>query len=204
MELEAKNKLSNLTRALPYLLIVTGIIGALCSFIILSDKLALLENPSYSPPCNINPIISCGSIMQSEQSHVFGFPNPIIGLVFFPIIFTVGGLMLAGGVFKRWAWIFLLTISTLAIIFVHWLMFQSVYNIQALCPYCMIVWVITIALFWYLLQYNLHLRNSMRSGKIEFLITFLLRYNTQILLAWYAIISILILQHFWYYFKTLI
>ena len=30
--------------------------------------------------------------------------------------------------------------------FVHWLIFQSLYRIGALCPYCMVVWAVTISL----------------------------------------------------------
>ncbi|PRC62285.1 hypothetical protein C6A85_03910, partial [Mycobacterium sp. ITM-2017-0098] len=30
--------------------------------------------------------------------------------------------------------------------FVHWLIFQSLYRIGALCPYCMVVWAVTIPL----------------------------------------------------------
>ena len=31
-------------------------------------------------------------------------------------------------------------------VFIHWLIFQSLYRIGALCPYCMVVWAVTIPL----------------------------------------------------------
>ncbi|MCF4136237.1 hypothetical protein L1856_04090 [Streptomyces sp. Tue 6430] len=34
-------------------------------------------------------------------------------------------------------------------VFVHWLIGQSLYTLDKLCPYCAVVWVVTIALFWY-------------------------------------------------------
>ena len=46
----------------------------------------------------------------------------------------------------RWYWVGM-TLGTLAGAgFVHWLIFQSLYRIGALCPYCMVVWVATISL----------------------------------------------------------
>jgi len=38
---------------------------------------------------------------------------------------------------------------------VHWLIFQSLYRIGALCPYCMVVWVVTITVFWNVTLHNL-------------------------------------------------
>ncbi len=36
--------------------------------------------------------------------------------------------------------------TLLGTVFVHWLIFQSLYRIGALCPYCMVVWAVTIPL----------------------------------------------------------
>ena len=33
------------------------------------------------PGCSLNPVVSCGNIMKSEQAAAFGFPNPMLGLV---------------------------------------------------------------------------------------------------------------------------
>src|SRR5688572_21537141 len=140
---------------LPWLLIICGIVGLLAAGVIMVDKVKILEDPSFSPACDINPVVSCGSVMQSEQANAFGFPNPIIGLAAFPIIIITGVVMLAGAQLKRWYWIGLQLGTIFGIGFVHWLFYQSVYNIGALCPYCMAVWVVTITTFWYVLLYNL-------------------------------------------------
>jgi hypothetical protein len=89
----------------------------------------------------------------------------------------------------------------LGLFFVHWLFFQSVYRINALCPYCMGVWVVTITTFWYVLQYNLARRYLVVPGKYSGQITsFLRKHHLDILLLWLIIIAVLILRHFWYYF----
>ena len=38
----------------------------------------------------MNPVISCGSIMNSPQAEVFGFTNPLIGLPACPILIAAG------------------------------------------------------------------------------------------------------------------
>src|SRR5882757_3410775 len=97
----ARSRLT-LPKALPYILVIGGIIGLISSFVISYDKIKLLENPSYQPSCNLNPIISCGSVMKSWQGSAFGFPNPWIGLVAFGVLITIGMSLLAGAKFKRW------------------------------------------------------------------------------------------------------
>jgi uncharacterized membrane protein len=192
---------SKLAQNLPFLLVVVGVIGIICSFIITLDKFKLLQNPSYSPICNLNPVISCGSVMASKHGSVFGFPNPFIGLAAFGVVLCVGMAILAGGQFKRWFWLGLQIGTVFGIGFVHWLFFESVYRIHALCPFCMVVWVITITVFWYVLLYNLeqgHLRIPSRAGpKITY---FIRKHHLDILITWFLIIAILIFHHFWYFF----
>jgi uncharacterized membrane protein len=190
-----------LPKALPYMLMIIGAIGYACAFIIMFDKLKIADNPSYIPSCNLDPIISCGSIMQSDQANAFGFPNPFLGLGGFPVLAVIGLAMLAGATFKRWFWLVVNAGLLFAVSFVHWLFFESTYRIQALCPWCMIVWVITITGFWYITLYNIdrkHIR--LPKGKPQAVYAFIRRHHLDILVVWLLIIAALILKHFWYYY----
>lgn len=188
-------------RALPYILLIGGIIGYACAFIIMFDKIRLLNNPHYVPSCDLNPIISCGSVMQSKQANAFGFPNPFIGLGAFPVVAVIGGAMLAGARFKRWFWLGLNAGLVFAIGFVHWLFFESVYRIHALCPWCIVVWVVSITSFWYVTLYNIdekHIR--LPKGQSQKVYAWIRRHHLDILITWLIIIAVLILKHFWYYY----
>lgn len=189
-----------LARVMPYLLIIGGIIGLICSFIITVDKMKLLEDPSFRPNCDLNPIISCGSVMSSAQGAAFGFPNPFIGLAAFAVLITIGVAMLAGARFKRWFWIGLQIGALLGVAFVHWLFYQSVYSIQSLCPYCMVVWVVTITTFWYVLLYNIREGHIQLPPRLIGVGDFIRRHHFDILILWFLIIAALILKHFWYYY----
>lgn len=197
---KSDTKKMTLAKFLPWLLLIGGIIGLICSFVIMYEKIELLQSPSYRPSCDLNPVISCGSVMASDQANAFGFPNPIIGLVAFPVLITLGVLLRAGSTFKRWIWGGLLAGTIFGVGFVHWLFFQSVYHINALCPYCMVVWSVTITTFWYVLLYNLQLSFNKLSPGWQRIAAFMRRHHFDILLAWFLIIAGLILRHFWYYY----
>jgi uncharacterized membrane protein len=194
--------IKNLTvkKSLPYILIIGGIIGYLCAFIIMYDKVQLADNPNFTPNCNLNPIISCGNVMQSDQANAFGFPNPFLGLGGFAVLATVGTALLAGAAFKRWFWLLVNAGTLFALGFVHWLFFESVYRIQALCPYCMAVWTVSIISFWYVTLYNIDNKYIRLPKKAAKPYAWIRRHHLDLLVLWLVVIGALILKHFWYYY----
>lgn len=192
----------NFGRVLPWLLVICGIIGLVAAFIITVEKVHLLQDPGFRPSCDLNPVISCGSVMASDQSNAFGFPNPLIGLVAFPIVIVTGVLMLNGTQLKRWYMLGLQVGTVFGIGFIHWLFFQSTYRIGALCPYCIAVWVATITTFWYVLLYNIQAGHIRLQERWVGFGTFLQKHHLDILVLWFLIIFALILHHFWYYYGS--
>ncbi len=189
-----------LKKAFPWLLVIAGSIGLICAFIIAFDEFKLLSNPHFQPSCDLNPVISCGSVMQSKQAHLTGAPNPFLGLMAFPVLITSGAIMLAGAKIKRWYLLGLNLGALVGIVFVHWLFFESVYRIHALCPYCIVVWVVTITTFWYTTLYNIQLGNLKLPAKLVGTATFVRKHHLDILVLWLLVIAALILKQFWYYY----
>ena len=190
-----------LQKSLPYILAIGGAIGYLCAAIIMFDKMQLLKNPHYIPSCNLNPVISCGSVMSSDQANAFGFSNTYLGLASYPILMTIGVAMLAGAKFKRWFWLGLEAGTLFGLGFVHWLFFETVYRIHALCPYCMVVWAVTITTFWYVTLYNIDQKHiKLPKGRAQTIYTWIRRHHLDLLFLWFLIIALLILKHFWYYY----
>lgn len=193
-----------LARAMPFLLIMSGIIGFICSFVLTVDKFNLLANPNFRPNCNLNPVISCGSVMSSAQGSAFGFPNPFLGLAAFAIVGTVGVGMLAGAKYKHWFWLALNGGLLFALGFVHWLFYESVYRINSICPYCALVWITVITTFWYVTIYNTREGHLPIPRHLVGVADFARRHHFEILLVWILIIAILTLKHFWYYYGKFI
>lgn len=179
-------------RGLGALLTVGGIAGLVGSFVLTHDKLELLKNPDYIPSCNISAIVNCTSVMKSNQAEVFGFPNPLIGLTFFAMIITLGVFVLAKVDFPEWVWAGLQIGVLFGIGFVTWLQYQTIYQISALCPWCMLVWAVTIPIFLYVTIRNL--RAWVPGNRV---VEFLRDWHALILILWYLAIATAIFFRFY-------
>ena len=153
----------------PWLLLFSGIIGLFAAFTLTQDKISILEDPNFVPSCSINPVLSCGSVIVTEQASIFGFPNPIIGLITYSVVITLAVLLLSRVVLPAWVWLGLNLGSLGGLAFVVWLVFQSLYVIDALCPFCMVAWVGTILIFWISTAENAKAGRFTRSGIPGFL-----------------------------------
>ncbi len=198
--MKAKAESKKLPRVLPYILLAAGIIGYICAVIIMYEDMKLLQNPHYIPSCDLNPIISCGSVMQSKEASALGIPNPFLGMGGFGALAVIGLAMLAGARFKRWFWRLLNVGALLATGFCLWLFYESVYHINALCPYCMTVWVATITTFWYVTLFNIDQRHIRLPASFQGVYRFVRRHHLDFLILWFLIIAAFILKHFWYYY----
>ncbi|MEU6548821.1 vitamin K epoxide reductase family protein [Streptomyces sp. NPDC046915] len=189
------------SRRTAWAMILTGIVGWLASFQLTVDDWRLLRDPSYQPPCNISPIVSCGSVMSSPQGHLFGFPNMLLGLGAFAAVGVLGIAVLSGARLHRRLWLALDAGALAGVVFVHWLIGQSLYELNKICPYCAVVWTVTIALFWYV---TLHCLEQgivpVPRGVLE-----VVRDTHWMLLgAWYGVIALLVLTRFWPYWSSLL
>lgn len=192
--------LAKLGTILPWLLIVCGVIALFASVMITVEKFELLQHPNRQFICDLNPIISCGNVMASPQAHAFGFMNTYIGLIGFPVVITTGVAMLAGARFKRWYWLGMQIGLTLGLAFAYWLLFESMYRIRALCPYCLSVDVTLTTAWWYVTLYNFHTGTFTLPAGLKGMGAFAKRHHADILVFWFLLVIALILQHFWYYF----
>lgn len=131
------------SRWVPPAITAAGVLGLLAAWALTVDKVRLLQDPAFVPPCSISAVVNCGSVMQSWQSSVFGFPNSLIGLVAFSVVVCLGVLPWSGARLRPWVWWGLEAGALLGMMMVHWLAFQSAYVIGALCLYCAAVWLAT-------------------------------------------------------------
>lgn len=183
-------------------LLLFGLLGWWASFSLTLDKLKVLGNPDAALGCDISPFISCKSVMASSQAALFGFPNPLIGVAAFVVPTVLGAALLAGASFRRWFWLGALLGHTLGFVFVIWLFTQAVYDIGALCPWCMVAWTGMIPLFWAMLGHTAalgHLGSGMRRlGQGIYSWSWVLTAIT------YIGIAFAILIRFWDYWVTLL
>lgn len=132
-----------------------GIAGLISAFVLSYERFELLQHPDTRLSCDFNLILNCGTVMQTWQAKVFGFPNSFIGMMAYPVVITVAVAGLSGVKFSRKFLLAAQVCYGLGLIFAYWLFFQSLYVIQVLCPWCLVVTVATTLIFETLLRYNL-------------------------------------------------
>ena len=179
-------------------ILLAGVLGLIASATLTVEKIEILINPAYVPSCNLNPVVACGSVMTTPQASAFGFPNSLIGIAAFAVVTVTGVLAVAKVPLPRWYWVGI-TIGTLfGAAFVHWLIVQSLYRIGALCPYCMVVWVVTISLL--VVVASVAFGPAGDGGVVRELH----RWRWSIATLWFTAVFLLIVVRFWDYWSTLI
>ena len=128
-------------------MLVSSILSLIASLVLSIDAIKLAASPSDKLSCNINAVLSCGKVASSWQSQLLGFPNSFIGLMTEPVVITVAIAGLGLVAFPRWFMRVAHVVYGLGLIFALWLLSQSFFVINALCPWCLLVTGSTITVF---------------------------------------------------------
>ena len=178
--------------------LIAGVVGLTASATLFIEKIEMLQDPGYVPTCSINPVLSCGSVMVRPEASAFGFPNPLIGVVSFTLVVVTGVLAVARVGLPRWYWLGLTVGAGLGVVFTHWLIFESLYKIGALCPYCMVVWSVIVPLFAVVAPI------ALRPLAANPVARFLYHWRWPLVALWFTAVALAILVRFWDYWSTLI
>jgi len=195
--------LPNPGKRFAWTLILSGALGWIAAFTLTLERLHVATNPEATLSCDLNPFISCKSVMLTEQAALLGFPNPLIGLAAFIFPIAVGFAILAGAKFALWFWRLFATGIAMGFLFVVWLWTQSTFVINVLCPYCMVAWVAMVPLFWTVILF------LVREGVIDTplrLVGFFDRAYERVwlwVLATDLIMAAIIIWRFWSYWPAL-
>lgn len=135
-------------------IVIFGLIGWYAAYALSVDKVLTSRDPSTDLDCNVSLLVQCGANLESWQGSVLGFPNPLVGLVGWAAVVTVGCLVLVGMDLAPWFWISFNVGVAGALAFVAWLISQSIFVLGTLCPWCMVTWAVTIPLFWTVTLHN--------------------------------------------------
>jgi uncharacterized membrane protein len=138
---------------------ISMLVGAICSliaaFVLAVEAVELARNPAAVLSCNINSVISCGTVAAHPSAHLFGFPNSFLGLLAEPVVITVAIAGLGGVKFTRKFMFAAQVCYTLGFIFAYYLLYTSTFVIGALCPWCMLVTLSTTFVFFSMTRYNI-------------------------------------------------
>lgn len=179
-------------------LLIGGLIGLAAALALTVEKIRVLADPGYVPSCYINPVLSCGSVMDTPQASILDVPNTLFGIPAFTVVVVTGVLALARVRLPHWYWVACAIGTGVGVGFVHWLIFASLYRIGALCPYCMVVWTVTIPL----LVVFASIAFSPADGHP--ILQVLHRWRWTLTALWFVVLAFLIFLRFQNYWLTLI
>lgn len=179
-------------------MLVAGIAAFLAAFVLSVEKLEILKNPGAVLSCSLNAVLNCASVMKTWQAEVFGFPNSYLGIMGFAIVIAVamGGLLQV-----RYSRVYLVTAQvfyTLGLAFSYWLFFESIYVIQVLCPWCLVVTAATTLVFESLLHINLRNNSFGLSSQRNLNVQRFLdkQFDVLIVAAWLVVLTGLVIIKF--------
>ncbi|MEC3951465.1 vitamin K epoxide reductase family protein [Nocardia sp. CDC153] len=175
-------------------LLLGALIGWGASVTLLVEKFKSLTEPNYKPMCSIDATLSCTTVMESKSASLFGFPNPIIGVVGFSVFVTIGVLLVVGISLPRWffggMWLGLL----LGVAAIGWLVWDATFEIHALCPWCMVVWAVTPAMF--------AIVTGLLFGRSRGLLQILVEWRWTLIAIFYAVVILIVYIQFQSYWNS--
>ena len=123
-------------------MLLASAVALAVSFVLSADTLKLARNPGQQLGCDVNAVLSCSSVAQSWQAEIvkiggLRYPHAFFGIaaesVFVPIV-VIG---LARVRMPRWFATCTWLGGLAALAYSYWLTSQSLFVIQALCPWCL-------------------------------------------------------------------
>lgn len=114
------------------------------------------EGTSPALGCDINPVVGCGPIINTDQASIFwDIPNPLIGVVAFAALLALAVVLGTGVKLPEWIWGGLQAGVIFGVSMATYLQYSSIYVLHGLCPYCMLVWAVMVPTFWLVTARNL-------------------------------------------------
>lgn len=179
-------------------MLLSAFISLFAAFELSKDAVLLAGNPDVALNCNLSSVISCGTVGKSWQAELLGFPNSFLGLMCEPVVITIAVAGLAGVKFPRWFMFTAQIVYLAGLIFAYWLFSQSILEIGALCPFCLLITLGTTLVFFTLLHYNIRENNLYLSSKAQLKLEKFSRIGGDLFLALFLLVSIVAIIFFKY------
>ena len=140
-------------------MLVGASLSLLAAFVLSVESLQLAKNPDAALSCSVNIVLNCATVAKHPSAEMFGFPNSFFGMIAEPVVITVAIAGLAGIRFPR-KFMFAAQVGySLGLLYALYLFSVSFFVIQALCPWCLLVTLTTILVWFAITRYNIREKN---------------------------------------------
>lgn len=148
-------------------MLVGATLSLIAAFVLSVEAISLAKNPNAALSCSVNIILNCATVAKHPSAQMLGFPNSFFGMMSEPVVITVAIAGLAGIRFPR-KFMFAAQIGyTLGLVYALVLFGISFFIIQALCPWCLLVTLTTILVWFSLTRYNIRENNLFLPRKVH-------------------------------------
>lgn len=185
-----------------WFLIVASVIGLYSAFDLSVEKYEKLENPNKVLSCDFNPFFSCGDVMTHPGAQLFGFPNQLLGIGAFIFPLLLGVLLVSRARIPGWIMVGLNVGLLFGLALCTFLFIYSIYIIGIGCPWCIVVWTVTIPMFWLVTGYNTLTGNFGRRIRDNLTLRVIAPHALLIGVLWMVVIYGLIVVKFWEFFGS--
>ena len=140
-------------------MLIGSILSLMASFVLSQEAIQLAKNPDAALSCSVNIVLNCATVANHPTASMFGFPNSFFGMMAEPVVITVAIAGLAGVRFPR-KFLYVAEIGyTIGLLYALLLFGISFFVIQALCPWCLLVTLTTILVWFAMTRYNIRENN---------------------------------------------
>lgn len=140
-------------------MLVGAILSLIASFVLSVEALELAKNPDAELSCSVNIVLNCATVALHPSAEMLGFPNSFFGMIAEPVVITVAIAGLAGIRFPRRFMLAAQIGYSIGLIYALVLFGISFFVIQALCPWCLLVTLTTLMVWFALTRYNIRENN---------------------------------------------
>ena len=148
-------------------MLVGAVLSLLASFVLSVEAIEIAKNPNAQLSCSVNIVLNCATVAAHPSATFMGFPNSFIGMMAEPVVIAVAIAGLAGVKFPRRFMFTAQIFYTAGLLFALGLLYVSMFIIQALCPWCLLVTLTTILVWFALTRYNIREDNLYLPKKLS-------------------------------------
>ncbi|MDR3128208.1 MAG: hypothetical protein LBT99_02650 [Bifidobacteriaceae bacterium] len=110
------------------------------------DTLELYRHPGILLSCDFNSKISCSEVAKTWQANLinwFGIqaPNAFFVIGAGAVLLTIGVSLIAKVKFPKWFIVATYLGTAVGLVFAYWLLYQSMFVIEKLCPWCLVMMI---------------------------------------------------------------
>lgn len=182
-------------------MLAASAVALLVSLLLSAETLELARQPDQQLSCDVNAVLSCSTVAQSWQAEIvkFGslsYPNAFFGIAAESVFVTIAVIGLARVAVPRWFAACTWFGGLAALCYSYWLTSQSLFVINALCPWCLVLMFATTIQFMSLSHATAVVQELpvRKHGKWRWLDTYYrLNYDLMVNVVWVLVLVVIIL-----------